>query len=104
MRNNYLDIIRPAINTTFQDKGRHHLYNIGIPFSGARDNRNYLIANKLVNNNLDSAVIEFANQGPYIKYSGERINFAVTGDVIFSIKKKMLKLRVIVTKDIKLKM
>ncbi len=88
MSSNYLDIIRPGINTTFQDKGRDHLYHIGIPFSGAMDNRNYLIANKLVNNNLDSAVIEFAYQGPHIKYSGEKINFAVAGDVIFSIKKK----------------
>jgi len=88
MSNNYLEIIRPGINTTFQDKGRDHLYHIGIPFSGAMDNRNYLIANKLVNNNLDSAVIEFAYQGPHIKYSGEKINCAVTGDVIFSIKKK----------------
>ncbi len=88
MSSNYLDIIRPGINSTFQDKGRDHLYHIGIPFSGAMDNRNYLIANKLVNNNLDSAVIEFAYQGPHIKYSGEKINFAVTGDVIFSIKKK----------------
>ena len=88
MSSNYLDIIRPGINTTFQDKGRDHLYHIGIPFSGAMDNRNYLIANKLVNNNLDSAVIEFAYQGPHIKYSGEKINFAITGDVIFSIKKK----------------
>ena len=43
MSNNYLDIIRPGINTTFQDKGRDHLYHIGIPFSGAMDNRNYLI-------------------------------------------------------------
>ena len=88
MSDNYIDIIRPGINTTFQDKGRDHLYHIGIPFSGAMDNRNYLIANKLVNNNLDSAVIEFAYQGPHIKYSGEKINFAVTGDVIFLIRKK----------------
>ena len=88
MSSNYLEIIRPGINTTFQDKGRDHLYHIGIPFSGAMDNRNYLIANKLVNNNLDSAVIEFAYQGPHIKYSGEKINCAITGDVIFSIKKK----------------
>ncbi len=88
MSNNYFDIIRPGINTTFQDKGRDHLYHIGIPFSGAMDNRNYLIANKLVNNKLDTAVIEFAYQGPHLKYSGEKINFVVTGDVIFSIKKK----------------
>ncbi|MDA9695100.1 biotin-dependent carboxyltransferase family protein [Candidatus Pelagibacter sp.] len=88
MSNNHINIIRSGINTTFQDKGRDHLYHIGIPFSGAMDNRNFLIANKLVNNNLDSAVIEFAYQGPHIKYSGEKINFAITGDVIFSIKKK----------------
>ena len=88
MSNNYIDIIRSGINTTFQDKGRDHLYHIGIPFSGAMDNRNFLIANKLVNNNLDAAVIEFAYQGPLLKYSGEKINIAITGDVIFSIKKK----------------
>ena len=88
MSNNHINIIRSGINTTFQDKGRDHLYHIGIPFSGAMDNRNFLIANKLVNNNLDSAVIEFAYQGPIVKYSGEKINFAITGDVIFSIKKK----------------
>ena len=88
MSNNYFDIIRPGINSTFQDKGREHLYHIGIPFSGAMDNRNYLMANKLVGNKLDSAMIEFAYQGPHLKYSGEKINFAITGDVIFKIKKK----------------
>ena len=87
MSDNYFEIIRPGVNTTFQDKGRDNLYHIGIPFSGVMDNRNYLIANKLVNNNSVSAVIEFAYQGPHLKYFGEKINFAITGDVIFSIKK-----------------
>ena len=88
MSKNYFEVIRPGVNTTYQDKGRGHLYHIGIPFSGAMDNRNFFIANKLVNNNLNSAVIEFAYQGPHIKYSGEKIKIAVTGDVVFSIKKK----------------
>ena len=87
MSDNYFEIIRPGINTTFQDKGRDNLYHVGIPFSGVMDNRNYLLANKLVNNNLDSAIIEFAYQGPHLKYTGEKINFAITGDVIFTIKK-----------------
>ena len=87
MSDNYFEIIRPGINTTFQDKGRENLYHIGIPFSGVMDNRNYLIANKLINNNPDSAVIEFAYQGPHLKYSGNKINFAITGDIIFTIKK-----------------
>ena len=87
MDDNYFEIIRPGINTTFQDKGRDNLYHVGIPFSGVMDNRNYLMANKLVNNNSDSAIIEFAYQGPHLKYTGRKINFAITGDVIFTIKK-----------------
>ena len=50
MKNNYFEIIRGGINTTLQDNGRKNLYHIGIPFSGAMDNRNFLIANSLVGN------------------------------------------------------
>ena len=85
MSSNYLDIIRPGINTTFQDKGRDHLYHIGIPFSGAMDNRNYLIANNLVNNDLNLPVIEFAYQGPLLKYKGDKIYIVITGDIKFQI-------------------
>ena len=63
MSNSYFKVIRAGINSTFQDKGRDNLYHIGIPFSGAMDNRNYLLANKLVGNELDLPVIEFAYQG-----------------------------------------
>ena len=51
------------------------------------DNRNYLLANKLVGNKTESPVLEFAYQGPLMKYSGKKINIAITGDVNFSIKK-----------------
>ena len=88
MNKNYFEIIRAGVNTTFQDKGRNNLYHIGIPFSGAMDNRNYLLANKLVGNKLDLPVIEFAYQGPLLKYNGDKINIAITGDVIFELKKK----------------
>ena len=84
MINNF-EIIRAGVNTTFQDQGRSNLYHIGIPFSGAMDNRNYSLANKLTGNKLNSPVIEFAYQGPHLKYTGEKINIAVTGDVVFKI-------------------
>ena len=48
MNKNYFEIIRAGINSTFQDLGRNNLYHIGVPFSGAMDNRNYLLANKLI--------------------------------------------------------
>ena len=88
MSNNYFKVIRSGINTTFQDKGRPNLYHLGIPFSGAMDNRNYLLANKLVQNELNKPVIEFAYQGPYLRYIGEKINIAITGDITFKIKSK----------------
>ena len=87
MNKNFFQIIRAGINTTFQDQGRKNLYHIGIPFSGAMDNRNYLIANKLVGNDLNSPVLEFAYQGPLLKYFGKKVNIAITGDVNFTIKK-----------------
>ena len=88
MDNNYFEIKRAGINTTFQDKGRNNLYHIGIPFSGAMDNRNFLLANKLVGNKVDSPVIEFAYQGPLLKFNGDKITIAITGDVIFKLHKK----------------
>ena len=88
MNKNYLEIIRAGINSTFQDLGRNNLYHLGIPFSGAMDTRNYLLSNKLVENELNNPVLEFAYQGPLLKYFGDNINIAITGDVIFKIKKK----------------
>ncbi len=88
MNNNFFEILRAGINTTFQDKGRNNLYHMGIPFSGAMDNRNYLLANKLAGNQLDLPVIEFAYQGPHLKFYGHQINIVVTGDVVFKLIKK----------------
>ena len=87
MNKNYFEIKRAGINTTFQDRGRNNLYHIGIPFSGAMDDRNFKISNKLVGNEINFPVIEFAYQGPCLKYFGDNINFAITGDVKFVIKK-----------------
>ena len=86
--NNLFSIIRAGINTTFQDNGRANLYHIGIPFSGAMDNRNYRLANQLVGNKENSPVFEFAYQGPLLKFNGDNINFVITGDVNFKLIKK----------------
>ena len=88
MNNSYFEILRPGINTTIQDKGRNHLYHIGIAVSGAIDQRNYKLANSLVGNQLNEAVIEFAYQGPLLKLSNGKVNFAITGDILFKIIRK----------------
>jgi biotin-dependent carboxylase-like uncharacterized protein len=91
MSNAYFQILRSGINTTIQDSGRNHMYHEGIAVSGAIDQRNYKLSNKLVNNHLNEAAIEFAYQGPLLILKNNKINFSITGDVIFKIIRKNLK-------------
>ncbi|WP_415299594.1 biotin-dependent carboxyltransferase family protein [Candidatus Pelagibacter sp. Uisw_134_02] len=91
MSNSHFEILRSGINTTIQDNGRNHMYHEGVTISGAIDQRNYKLANKLVNNELNEAVIEFAYQGPLLKLKNNKINFSITGDVLFKIIRKNLK-------------
>ena len=88
MIKNYFEVIRPGINTTFQDSGRKNLYHIGIPFSGAMDNRNFILANIIAGNKENTPVIEFAYQGPLLKFKGEKVNFNIAGNVSFKLIKK----------------
>ncbi len=88
MDKSYFEVIRPGINTTFQDLGRKNLFHIGIPFSGAMDNRNFILANAIAGNKENTPIIEFAYQGPLLKFKGEKINFNITGNVSFNLIKK----------------
>ena len=83
--NNFFEILRGGINTTFQDAGRRNLNHIGIPSSGAMDTRNFQLSNSILGNKINNPVIEFAYQGPLIKFHGDKINFVIAGDVIFKI-------------------
>ena len=85
---NFFEIKRSGINSTFQDEGRENLYHIGIPFSGAMDKRNFRLSNSILGNKANSPVIEFAYQGPLIKYRGDKISIVITGDVVFKIIKQ----------------
>jgi len=88
MNKAYFQILRAGVNTTIQDTGRNHLYHVGITVSGAIDLRNYTLSNKLVENQLNEAVVEFAYQGPLLKLKNGIINFAISGDIFFKIIRK----------------
>ena len=88
MNKYYFEVLRAGINTTYQDLGRKNLYHIGIPFSGAMDNRNYIIANLLVGNQENTPAIEFAYQGPLLSFKGKTVCFVITGEVNFNILRK----------------
>lgn len=88
MNKSYFEVIRPGINTTFQDLGRKNLFHIGIPFSGAMDNRNFILSNAIAGNKENTPVIEFAYQGPLLKFKGEKVNITIAGNVNFKLIKK----------------
>ena len=88
LKDNYFKIKRAGINTTFQDNGRVNLNHIGVPISGVMDKRNFMLANALLKNKINTPVIEFAYQGPLLEFYGNKIYFVITGDVQFQIIKK----------------
>ena len=85
MSNYFFEVLRPGINTTFQDKGRFHMQHLGVTPGGCMDLESFSIANALVGNSLNEGVLEFAYQGPLIKLIKGRTKIAITGNVLFQI-------------------
>jgi len=85
MSNNFFEVLRPGINTTFQDKGRFGMQHLGVAPSGCMDHKSFLIANALVSDNEEEGVLEFAYQGPLLKLIKGKTKFAITGNVLFQI-------------------
>ena len=92
MNKEFFKVIRAGIHTTLQDLGRSNKYHLGVPFSGSMDQRNYLISNKLVGNELNQPSLEFAYQGPLIKLNSGKLTGAITGNVTFNIIRKNSKI------------
>jgi len=86
--NNYFKVLRPGINSTFQDLGRFGLQHLGIVASGCMDQLSFCISNKLVGNKVSEGALEFAYQGPLLELVGESALVAISGKVNFNIIKK----------------
>jgi biotin-dependent carboxylase-like uncharacterized protein len=71
-------IVNPGLSTTVQDLGRPGYYNIGIPLSGGMDRFALRVANMLVGNDENAAVLEAVFLGPEIEFTSDAI-VAVTG-------------------------
>ena len=85
MNDSFFEVLRPGINTTFQDQGRFNLQHFGVAPSGCMDYESFTIANVLVSNNKTEGVLEFAYQGPLLKLIKGQTKFAITGKVHFQI-------------------
>ena len=83
--NCFFKVLRPGINTTYQDAGRFGFQHFGLPPGGCMDYKSFLIANALVSNKKNNGVIEFAYQGPMLKLIKGKTKIAITGKVYFKI-------------------
>jgi len=84
----YFKILRPGINSTFQDLGRFQLQHLGVAPSGCMDKFLFSISNKLVGNNSSEGALEFAYQGPLLELVGESALVAVSGRINLTLQKK----------------
>ena len=73
-----VEILQPGLFSTIQDRGRFGYREFGVPVSGAMDLQAAGIANLLLRNEPDAAVLEITLQGPKIQFSGPA-QIAVSG-------------------------
>lgn len=73
-----ITVLQPGLYTTVQDRGRFGFYGVGFPPSGSMDQYSSAVANILVGNTVDAAVLETTFVGPTLEFEQEA-NVAVTG-------------------------
>jgi len=73
-----IEVVKPGLSTTVQDRGREGYYHVGVPPSGALDQFSLVAANLLVGNPAGAAALEAAYMGPELRF-GEDAVVAVCG-------------------------
>lgn len=73
-----IKVLDGGVSTTVQDAGRFGLYHLGIPPSGALDGFSFRVANLLVGNPEEAAVLEATYNGPKLEFTADAL-VAVTG-------------------------
>ncbi|MGS2761481.1 5-oxoprolinase subunit C family protein [Sinomicrobium sp. M5D2P9] len=73
-----IKVLKPGFYTSVQDSGRTGYRHMGVPVSGTMDVFSAVLANRLLNNDDDAAVVEMTMTGPVLEFS-EPTHIVVTG-------------------------
>lgn len=73
-----IEVLQPGLYSTIQDSGRFGFRKFGVPGSGALDSYAATMANLLLQNHPDDAVLEITQMGPKLKFSSA-VRIVVTG-------------------------
>ncbi len=75
-----VELLTSGMYTTIQDKGRYGFAKYGVPKSGAMDFRSFFLANSILNNDKNSAVLEWTMIPPVLLFH-EDTTISITGAV-----------------------
>jgi len=75
-----IEVVEPGLWTTIQDRGRPGLERFGIPSGGAADWFAAAVANRIVGNREDAALLECTAAGPTLHFAAEAV-IALAGGV-----------------------
>lgn len=64
-----ITVIKPGLQSSFQDLGRHGHQHLGVSVSGAMDARAHRLANLLAGNSQDTATLELTLTGPTLQFN-----------------------------------
>ena len=73
-----IEVIKPGLYSSIQDKGRFGFENYGVPISGSMDQFSSILSNKIISNNDNDAVMEITMIGPTLKFKTET-TISITG-------------------------
>lgn len=73
-----IEVIKPGLYSSIQDKGRFGFENYGVPISGSMDQFSAILSNKIISNNDNDAVMEITMIGPTLKFNTET-TISITG-------------------------
>ena len=80
-----ITVLNPGLLTTVQDMGRVGYQQFGVSVSGVMDPRSAAIANILVGNPEDEAVLECTMMGPQLLFNqAETIAITENGPIVFT--------------------
>ena len=68
-----IELLTSGFYTSVQDQGRYHFTHYGVPISGAMDQNLAELANRLVGNHRNEALIEMTFIGPKLKFNSSTI-------------------------------
>lgn len=83
----HLEVVSPGAYASLQDLGRRGYRRVGVPWAGALDPRLMRIANALVGNAENTAVIECFDGGLQLAARGGAVRLAVAGDTVVEVER-----------------